>query len=50
MPSMISNARLYVSHRGPQHPFEYAGVISDSLNRYPQCDGEMPLKLSAGAA
>jgi hypothetical protein len=26
-----SNARLDTSHHGPQHPFEDAGVVADSL-------------------
>jgi hypothetical protein len=29
-------------HHGPLHPFGDAGVVADSLDRHPECDGKMP--------
>jgi hypothetical protein len=38
------NARLDASHHGPPHPFQDAGIVADSLDRHPQCDGEVFLR------
>jgi hypothetical protein len=40
---MRFNARLDTSHHGLQHPCKGAGVVADSLDRHPQCDGEVPI-------
>jgi hypothetical protein len=44
MPSVRFNARLDTSHHGPPHPCKDTGVVSDSLDRHPQCDGAVPLR------
>jgi hypothetical protein len=44
----MSSMRFYVcfdmSHHGPPHPYKDAGVVADSLDRHPQCDGEVSLR------
>jgi hypothetical protein len=42
MSSMTFNARLVTSDHGRSQSFKDAGVVTENLDRHPQCDGEVP--------
>jgi hypothetical protein len=44
MSSTRFKADLDTSHHGPLHPYKTARSVADSLDRHPQCDGEVSLR------